>query len=120
MTLSGLTYIDYVINVTGTAGKVVEKSSSATFVLTIKNPCIDAAYIKIEKGALLSQVYELNDLDSDGLQFVHDPFTIKTVPIMHTLCGEIVYDSTFMTVPISNSIDVLKDPFSDPVGYDKA
>ena len=118
LALSGTKKTDYVVKVTGTTGNVVKKSSSATFVLQVKNPCIDAAYVTIEKAVLLSQVYELHELDPEGLEFIHDAFTIKTLPITHSLCGDLVYDSTFMTASIDNSIDVLMNPFANPMGYD--
>ena len=38
---------DYVIEVTAKGGNVVEKSDSASFILKVKNPCIDANYVTI-------------------------------------------------------------------------
>ena len=48
---------------------------------------------------------------------MHDPVTVETVPISHSLCGEISYTSTFMTSPI-NGIDPMADLTQDAVGYD--
>ena len=120
LSLSGPTSITYEVTITGTAGNVNSKTAEATFKLIIKNPCIDPAFVKIEKAILLNKIYELYEHDPLGLQFVHDTFTIETEPISHILCGSLVYDSTFMTAKIDGSIDVLDDPNSNPVSYDQA
>jgi len=52
---------------------------------------------------LLNQVYELYEFDPIGFQFTHDPFTIVTVPIVHTLCGVLTYTSTFDGNDISST-----------------
>lgn len=42
----------------------------------------------------------------DGLVWVHDAFTLDTVPITHSLCGDFTYLATFD----SNYIDTLSSP----------
>ena len=78
----------------------------------MKNPCIDPNYVTIEKAVLLNQVYELYEYDPIGYQFTHDPFTVVTKPISHTLCGDLVYTSTFMSQAINE--------VSTPLGYSAA
>ena len=43
---------------------------------------------------------------------MHDPFILDTVPIVHTLCGDLTYVATFMNNPI--------DTLSLPMIYDAA
>ena len=85
---------DYTITVIGTAGEeVTETSASPTFVLTVKNPCIDSDYLVINKAPLpVGKQYILHD---NTLNIIHDPFTIVTSPITHTLCGDLYYTATF-------------------------
>ena len=119
LSLSGLTSKSYSISVKGTAGRLIPTSVTASFTLTIKNPCIDIAYVTIEKAELANIEYNLYSYDELGFQFVHDPFRINTVPISHSLCGQLTYESTFMTIPIDNSINVLSEPSNNPISYDK-
>ena len=42
---------------------------------------------------------------------------VKTLPISHTLCGDLTYSSTFMTQPITD-LAPYDDVMADPVGYD--
>ena len=77
--------------------------------LTLKNPCIDPAYVTIESMPLVIHSYDLYDFDPTGLQWIHDPFNVNTVPISHTLCGDLTYEATFMDNPI--------DTVSDPMKY---
>ena len=96
-----------------------EISATGVFSLTLKNPCIDIAYVTIQQAELQNIEYYLHSYDLLGFQFVHDPFIINTVPISHNLCGQLTYESTFMTIPIDNSISVLSEPLSNPISYDK-
>ena len=120
LTLSGPEQLVYTITVVGQAGNDIPKAAVANFKLTIKNPCIDPGFVTIDKAVLLDKIYELYEHDPLGLQFLHDPFTIKTKPIAHSLCGILSYKSKFMTESIDNSVNVLDDPTTDPVGYDQA
>lgn len=43
--LCGLSSTDYQIAVTGTSGPIVPQSDTATFTLTLKNPCIDPTFV---------------------------------------------------------------------------
>ena len=59
------------------------------------------------------------EYDPPGFQFNHDPVTIETHPISHSLCGLITYTSTFETNGIDGILP-LDDLTQDPVGYDPA
>ena len=62
----------------------------------------------------MNQVYDLYDFDPAGLQWTHSEFTIFTVPIAHTLCGDLTYEATFM----SQAIDSVAQPMSyDPASH---
>ena len=67
---------------TGTMNVLEE---SASFTLTLKNPCVDPNFVTIEKAALPTGLeYTLYDFDSEqGYTFTHDPFQIVTEPIDH-------------------------------------
>jgi len=69
----------------------------------------------------LNQVYAVDDLGNiSGLEFTHDPFRVVTRPIVHELCGQLVYTSTFMEESIDDpAINVFADAFSHPVGYNQ-
>ena len=68
----------------------------------VKNPCIDPAYVTIGQAVLLDKIYELYENDPVGFQFTHDEFTINTVPIAHTLCGGLTYESRFDGTLVDN------------------
>ena len=52
--LSGAVSTDYTIEVTGTAGNITPTSGSNSFLLTLKNPCIDPAFVTITEAVLLN------------------------------------------------------------------
>ena len=83
------------ITITGEVGNTIPITDTATFTLTLKNPCIDSNFVTIEPAVLLNKQYELHEHDPDGLQFIHDPFVVKTLPNPHFLCGDLTYSSTF-------------------------
>ena len=76
---------------------MIETSDSADFTLTLRNPCIDPAYIVINQKPLpASEQYILHDFKSvGGYTFTHDAFEIVTSPFQHTLCGDLTYTATF-------------------------
>lgn len=82
LNLCGLASTDYTVTVTGTAGDVIETSDSADFILTLRNPCIDPAYIVINQVPLpVGEQYILHDFKAvGGYTFTHDPFQIVTQP----------------------------------------
>ena len=90
---------------TGSAGygTVVEDISS--FTLTVKNPCIDPAYIAIHQTPLpAGKQYILHDYKiAGGYTFTHDPFSIVTFPITHSMCGGLTYTATFNGSSITTS-----------------
>jgi len=94
--------------VTGTAGNDVSKTATASFILTIKNPCIDPNYVTIQTKPLNDQNYDLYDLAPNGLQWIHDAFVLNTLPFSHTLCGGFTYKATFKDTAISASSSPMK------------
>ena len=85
--------------------------------MTLKNPCIDANFVTFANPGITAQQYELYEHDPPGFQFTHDPVTIDTQPITHSLCGAISYTSTFMTTGIDGILP-MDDITVNPVGYD--
>ena len=96
--VSGPDFIDYTVEVTGTAGVKTPTAAVATFNFQVKNPCIDPAYVTIETKPLVAQNYILYDPDppATGAQWTHDAFVLNTVPVAHSLCGGFTYEATFM------------------------
>ena len=50
--LSGPTSKGYIVSVKGISGSTVPMSATATFTLTLKNPCIDSAFVVINQVSL--------------------------------------------------------------------
>ena len=104
LALSGATSIDYTVTVTGTSGNTEPISGSTSFVLTVKNPCIDTSFVWITEPTMSALSYIIAD---DAKLFdAHPEFTINTSPIVHSLCGPIAYSATF------NGVEVDSDPLS--------
>ena len=93
MLLSGLTKTEYIVVVKGVIGSLTTLQATASFVLTLSNPCIDSNFVTIEKVAALPAglEYVLWDFDDVlGYTFTHAPFTVKTKPLVgHSLCGNV-------------------------------
>ena len=94
---------DYVITVTGEAGITIPVQAQRSFTLTIRNPCINSAFVTINQSVLVDKTYQLYSFKPSGFSFNHSPFTVATNPISHTLCGDLVYTSTFMSVAITGA-----------------
>ena len=103
--LCGLASTDYTVTVTGTAGNIIETSDSADFILTLRNPCIDPAYITINQVPLpVGEQYILHDFKAvGGYTFTHTPFDIVTLPFQHSMCGGLTYTATFNGSPIDTT-----------------
>ena len=69
-------------------------STSVSFDLVIKNPCIDQAYVTIEPPTFAKKTYII---DSDAFTFdPEDEFTVETTPVIgHTLCGDLKFVAKF-------------------------
>ena len=63
----------------------------------------------INQSILVDKTYQLYSNKPSGFSFSHTAFTVVTTPISHTLCGDLVYTSTFMSVAITSA--------STPVSY---
>ena len=51
---------DYTVTLTGTSGIVTTQTAFKTFVMTVKNPCVDPAYNSIVRPSDFSQDYLIN------------------------------------------------------------
>jgi len=67
LSLSGATFTDYTITVTGQAGNITPVQGQESFSLRLKNPCIDPTYVTIAQVPLVNQAYDLYDFDPTGL-----------------------------------------------------
>jgi len=113
--LCGATSTNYSVRVKGTVGNIVVRSDSATFTLTLKNPCIDPAFVQINQVALpVGKQYYLHDFKAvGGYKFTHNAFEFVTSPISHSLCGGLTYTATFN----GQAINTLTKP---PMAYNTA
>ena len=87
--------------------------TTSSFVLTLKNPCIDPTFVKIEKVALPKDIkYTIYDYnDAQGYTFMHESFIVATQPLVgHSLCGELDYAVFFENLQVTSS--------SRPMKYD--
>jgi len=85
---------------------------SDSFDLTFLNPCTDASFVTITAPTPPTPMLELSYIISSGLKefAAHPTFKIKTLPIPHTLCGDIAYSATFDGTVVNG----------DPLDYDSA
>ena len=67
LSLSGTTFKDYMITMTGQSGNIKPVKGYASFNLRIKNPCINSDYVIVTKALLLNQEYELYNFAPTGL-----------------------------------------------------
>ena len=94
---------EYTVEVSGQIGNVTPIQNKDSFKLTLRNPCIDQAYISIETASLQYRPYDLYDFPPLGLQWNHQAFQIKTLPIEHSLCGGLTYKATLNNVAVDSS-----------------
>ena len=113
--LSGATFLEYTVTVTGVAGNISEVSGFTSFALKVKNPCINPAFVTIDSKALpTGEEYTLHELKvTGGYSFTHTAFEIVTTPISHTLCGDLTYVATFESITINTTT-------KPPMEYDTA
>ena len=101
----------YEIPLTVTAGQVTEIEQVVTFVLNVLNPCLDTTYVWIEGTTPSEQRYViLQASEFAPYTFTHDALSIKTSPVVHTMCGDLITTATFDGSPLSLT--------SVPMGYD--
>jgi hypothetical protein len=111
LALSGSTKTEYIVEVKGEIGSLKKLQATASFVLTLKNPCIDSRFVTIDKVALPTGLqYVLWDFDDRlGYTFSHAPFTVTTKPLVgHSLCGKVYYHVFFENTPVTSSSRPLK------------
>ena len=81
---------------------------SDSFDLTFLNPCTDASFVTITAPTPPTPMLELSYIISSGLKefAAHPTFKIKTLPIPHTLCGDIAYSARFDGTAVNgNTLD---------------
>ena len=91
--LAGDSFKDYAITVSASIGdplQIPAGTNSApvtvTFVLRVKNPCLDPDYVEIIPSDIPLKTYALGshgDTTPPGIRWEHAPFTVKTHPIDH-------------------------------------
>ena len=115
MILSGADFIDYTVSVTGEAGNVTPTTGSSSFILKVKNPCIDPAYLTIDTSPLpVGETYILHDFDQTSkYDFTHTAFVINADPSVEALCGKLSYAASFESSPIIDSTDPMSYAFTD-------
>lgn len=76
----------------------------ASFIVVVKNPCFDNAYVSIVapevNGSVITALATVMHTiqDSPATFDAHDAcceFTVKTVPVSHSLCGELSITAMF-------------------------
>ena len=85
--------------------------ASTSFVLTLRNPCIDSNFVTIDKVDLPTNLqYVLYDFDDTlGYTFTHAPFKVTTRPLVgHSLCGNVYYHVFFENKPVSSGTRPMK------------
>ena len=92
--LAGSSALVYTITVKARSGIVTFRDAQAQFKLTLRNPCIDSAYVRINKTPLPKDlVYALYTFKPapEGYKFAHSPYSVTTSPIPHNYCGDVHY-----------------------------
>ena len=103
--LAGKNFTNYIITVQAESGNTATIKKTSNFNLTLKNPCIDPKYLSIDPVPMPTGLtYELYEFNITGFKWNHDPFVVKTVPIMHSLCGNLVYNCTWEEALINPAV----------------
>ena len=78
--MAGPTQTAYTVIVKAVLGTVATLEATSSFQLTVMNPCINPAYVSIDKVPLPAGLeYDLYAFDSSlGFTFVHDEFIVTT------------------------------------------
>ena len=109
--VAGPTQTVYTVTVKAVLGTATILEATSSFQLTVKNPCIDPAFVSIDQAALPAGLeYDLYGFDDSlGFTFVHDPFSVSTSPLIgHTLCGDVLYNVWFEGDLITDSTRPLR------------
>ena len=82
--------------VKGLIGSLKTLSATASFVLTLKNPCIDSKFVSITPVPLFfgphSYTLFSGSMASPIEVVSHSSYAVTTTPLVgHTLCGPITY-----------------------------
>ena len=114
---SGVDKAEYTIRVTYNAvdgnGNIID-SSTNEMPLTIKNPCLDPAYVTLTAVNPPDYSYVIAT-GSEDLTPTYPAFTVTTTPIAdHTLCGDLTY-----TIVYDGSV-TLTDSSGPPLTTDAA
>ena len=95
----GVEFMDYDIEITGTAGMITPTSVTGILPLRLKNPCFDPTLITVVQTPLPVGPHEYTlfyyDLEDPYWIMTHDEWTYTTTPIAHQYCGLFSYTATY-------------------------
>ena len=78
--LAGKNCTNYTVTVQAKTGVVEPVSNTSDFTLTLRNPCIDPAFVKVTMVPLTNQTYILHYFNLTGYEWTHPPFQVVTLP----------------------------------------
>ena len=80
--------------------------------LNVKNPCVDTMFVNIVSEPLSALQYDIATAGPNAYT-AHTAFMVSTTPIVHQLCGNLVYSATYDSNPISTTdMPLAYDPFT--------
>jgi hypothetical protein len=89
--MSGQKSHAYKIFVYGSAGTSSNGQGMATFMLTLKNPCVDSDYVQIVPSTPVDPVeYTVFDGQLEQPFASIDEWSVTTSPITHNFCGKLI------------------------------
>jgi len=85
-----------------------QTTQSVTTNIIIQNPCLNANYVSIQAATLADLEYTVGS----GAQTYapHSAFQVVTVPITHTLCGNLVYQPLYNGQPLDGNVLSYNEP----------
>jgi hypothetical protein len=78
------------------------KTETVTTTVVIKNPCLDSDYVTIEVALFDDLEYTVGT--NPVTYNPHAVFLVKTVPIIHSLCGVLVYEPRYNGQALTNEV----------------
>jgi hypothetical protein len=91
-----------VTTITVTDSDGTKKTESVTTIVVVKNPCLDSEHVSIEVATFDNLEYSVNSgAETYGS---HAIFLVKTWPIPHTLCGNLVYEPRYNGEALSGQV----------------
>jgi hypothetical protein len=98
----GSTEHEYPVTVTTTVTDSDENTSTDSVEITVvvQNPCVNSAFVKILPPAFEDIHY---DISTNPESYTHARFTIKTTPVSHLLCGNLVYEPRYNNLALTGN-----------------